>query len=225
MRSNVTVGPPIDLMVYGHNALRITRHRRFHAKDPDLLAIQTHWEQALRKAVQELPPIRFEEPGPSADPRIRPADASPRPARGSEAAVQPGGEFRRNAVSRMARLRYPHGGIQSRRPESPAAVARGSRGEPRMSQIVRWSCPAMLVACLAAGAPPSRRAAARSTGSTATTTASSAATRCPTSSATGSTRSTRTRTASSPAPRTPPSSVSGAPADRADASRRRRASR
>src|SRR5205823_7046077 len=56
MRSNVTVGPPIDLLVYGRDAFRITRHRRFHAKDPDLLAIQTHWEQALRKAVQELPP-------------------------------------------------------------------------------------------------------------------------------------------------------------------------
>jgi putative proteasome-type protease len=62
MRSNVTVGPPIDLLVYCRDALRITRHRRFHAKDPDLLAIQTHWEQALRKAVQELPPIQFGEP-------------------------------------------------------------------------------------------------------------------------------------------------------------------
>ena len=63
MRSNVTVGLPIDLLVYSRDALRITRHRRFHAKDPDLLAIQTHWEQALRKAVQELPPIEFGEPG------------------------------------------------------------------------------------------------------------------------------------------------------------------
>ena len=63
MRSNVTVGPPIDLLVYSRDALRITRHRRFLAKDPDLLAIQTHWEQALRKAVQELPPIQFGEPG------------------------------------------------------------------------------------------------------------------------------------------------------------------
>jgi putative proteasome-type protease len=49
MRSNVTVGPPIDLLVYSRDALQITRHRRFHAKDPDLLAIQTHWEQALRR--------------------------------------------------------------------------------------------------------------------------------------------------------------------------------
>lgn len=63
MRSNVTVGPPIDLLVYARDTLRIIRQRRFHAKDPDLVAIQTHWEQALRRAVQELPSVRFAEPG------------------------------------------------------------------------------------------------------------------------------------------------------------------
>ncbi|GAC1465475.1 MAG: proteasome-type protease [Isosphaeraceae bacterium] len=61
MRSNVTVGPPIDLLVYSRDQLRITRYRRFLDKDPDLLAIQTHWEQALRKAVQALPAIWFDE--------------------------------------------------------------------------------------------------------------------------------------------------------------------
>ena len=61
MRSNVTVGPPIDLLVYSRDELRISRYRRFLDKDPDLVVIQTHWEQALRKAVQELPCIRFDE--------------------------------------------------------------------------------------------------------------------------------------------------------------------
>jgi putative proteasome-type protease len=60
MRSNVTVGPPVDLLVYGRDELRISRQRRFFAKDPDLLAIHAQWEQALRKAVQELPPVRFD---------------------------------------------------------------------------------------------------------------------------------------------------------------------
>ena len=60
MRSNVTVGPPIDLMVYARDELKIERCRRFDAKDPDLLAIHSMWEQALRKAIQELPPVRFE---------------------------------------------------------------------------------------------------------------------------------------------------------------------
>ena len=61
MRSNVTVGPPIDLLIYSRDELRISRYRRFLDKDPDLVVIQTHWEQALRKAVQELPCIRFDE--------------------------------------------------------------------------------------------------------------------------------------------------------------------
>ena len=63
MRSNVTVGPPIDLLVYARDELGVSRYRRFPDRDPDLMAIHTQWEQALRRAVQELPPIRFAEPG------------------------------------------------------------------------------------------------------------------------------------------------------------------
>ncbi len=64
MRSNVTVGPPIDLLVYGADDLRLVRYRRFPDKDPDLRAIQGQWEQSLRKAAQELPEIRFTPPSP-----------------------------------------------------------------------------------------------------------------------------------------------------------------
>jgi putative proteasome-type protease len=60
MRSNVTVGPPLDLAVYGAGELRLRCHRRFGAKDPELREIQMQWEYALRKAVQELPSIRLE---------------------------------------------------------------------------------------------------------------------------------------------------------------------
>ena len=60
MRSNVTVGPPIDLMVYARDELRVVRHRRFPERDPDLAAIHDQWEQALRGAVQALPPVRFD---------------------------------------------------------------------------------------------------------------------------------------------------------------------
>lgn len=59
MRSNVTVGPPIDLLAYGVDELDITRQRRFPAGDPDLLKIGVRWEQALRQAVGRLPQIRF----------------------------------------------------------------------------------------------------------------------------------------------------------------------
>jgi putative proteasome-type protease len=60
MRSNVTVGPPIDLTVYRKDELRLTRYRRLKAEDPDLQAIRTQWEQSLRRAVQELAGVTFD---------------------------------------------------------------------------------------------------------------------------------------------------------------------
>jgi putative proteasome-type protease len=62
MRSNVTVGPPIDLVMYRAGELRVSRVRRFDAADPQLRDIHQQWEHSLRKAVQELPAIRFDDP-------------------------------------------------------------------------------------------------------------------------------------------------------------------
>lgn len=61
MRSNVTVGPPIDMVAYRSGELRIRRYRRLSPHDPDLVDTHTRWENALRRAVQELPPVRYEE--------------------------------------------------------------------------------------------------------------------------------------------------------------------
>ncbi|HEX8912389.1 MAG TPA: hypothetical protein VF796_08510, partial [Humisphaera sp.] len=59
MKSNVTVGPPIDLLVYVTDELDVTRHRRFSSDDSDLQKIRVRWEQALRQAVLKLPDVRF----------------------------------------------------------------------------------------------------------------------------------------------------------------------
>lgn len=59
MRSNLTVGPPIDLVVYEAGALAITRQTRLLADDPQLVTIRTQWEQELRAAAQRLPSVRF----------------------------------------------------------------------------------------------------------------------------------------------------------------------
>ena len=56
----MTVGPPIELLVYRNNALAFDRYRCFKADDPELQAIHTRWEQSLRRAVEELPDIQFE---------------------------------------------------------------------------------------------------------------------------------------------------------------------
>jgi len=63
MRSNVTVGPPVDLVAYRAGELCIRRYRRFTSKDPDLQRIHMQWEHALRKAILELPDVAFEEAG------------------------------------------------------------------------------------------------------------------------------------------------------------------
>ena len=60
MRSNATVGPPIDLAMYCTDELDLTRLLRLMDKDPELLEIRKQWEQALRKSVLELPTIKFE---------------------------------------------------------------------------------------------------------------------------------------------------------------------
>jgi putative proteasome-type protease len=59
MKSNVTVGPPIDLLAYVTDELDITRMRKFAADDPDLVKIRVRWELALRQAVLRLPDVRF----------------------------------------------------------------------------------------------------------------------------------------------------------------------
>jgi putative proteasome-type protease len=59
MKSNVTVGPPIDLVAYHADELNITRRKRFDHDDPGLMKIRMRWEQALRQAVLRLPNIRF----------------------------------------------------------------------------------------------------------------------------------------------------------------------
>lgn len=57
MKSNVTVGPPIDLLVYPAGELDVTRRRRFPENDPDLVKIRTRWQQAIRQAVSRLPDV------------------------------------------------------------------------------------------------------------------------------------------------------------------------
>jgi putative proteasome-type protease len=59
MRSNVTVGPPIEFLLYDNDKLEFDRYRRFLADDPELALIHREWEQSLRKAVEELPKIQF----------------------------------------------------------------------------------------------------------------------------------------------------------------------
>jgi putative proteasome-type protease len=68
MRSNVTVGPPVELLIYRNDVFELDCYRSFKVDDLELQTIHARWEQSLRRAVEELPDIKFE--GWSADNRI-----------------------------------------------------------------------------------------------------------------------------------------------------------
>src|SRR5438309_2196635 len=56
-RSNVLVGPPVDLLVYRDGELHVDRRRRFEADDPAWAALTAGWDRALRESVEALPPV------------------------------------------------------------------------------------------------------------------------------------------------------------------------
>jgi putative proteasome-type protease len=60
MRSNVTVGPPLEVLLYQNDRLDFDRYRRFEDDDPELSRMHARWEQALRRAVEELPNVHFD---------------------------------------------------------------------------------------------------------------------------------------------------------------------
>lgn len=60
MRSNVAVGPPIDLMVYANDDFAVRRYRRFGVPDAELGEIRSSWERELRQAIRSLPDITFD---------------------------------------------------------------------------------------------------------------------------------------------------------------------
>ena len=54
LRSNLSVGMPLDLVVIETDALRITEQRRIEANDEDFAAMSAAWSQALRDAFAQI---------------------------------------------------------------------------------------------------------------------------------------------------------------------------
>ncbi len=57
MRSNLSVGPPIDMICYRKDSLRVTDQRKFTESDPYLIEIRRLWGEALRRAFEDIPPL------------------------------------------------------------------------------------------------------------------------------------------------------------------------
>ena len=59
MKSNATVGPPIDLLMYKTGELDCRRRRRLDNDDPLLSEVRVRWDRTLRDAIQNLPVINL----------------------------------------------------------------------------------------------------------------------------------------------------------------------
>ena len=60
MKSNISVGPPINLMVYYRDSLVIRHRLKLNRGDPYLQQIRTMWEEYLRQAFEKVPQIEWE---------------------------------------------------------------------------------------------------------------------------------------------------------------------
>src|SRR3954465_6905111 len=64
MRSNLSVGMPIDLICYERDSLEVRKRRRFEQGDPYFGALSTKWSEGVRAAFKQLPEPQW---GPSVD--------------------------------------------------------------------------------------------------------------------------------------------------------------
>lgn len=54
LRSNLSVGMPLDLALIEANDLRVSEQRRIEANDEDFAAMSAAWSQALRDAFAQI---------------------------------------------------------------------------------------------------------------------------------------------------------------------------
>jgi predicted proteasome-type protease len=55
MRSNLSVGPPLDLLLYRRDSFTANLRQRLVEDDPYLQTIRREWNETLRRGVRELP--------------------------------------------------------------------------------------------------------------------------------------------------------------------------
>ena len=60
LRSNATVGPPIELLVYRKDSFDSRHYMQFDEDDDYLRAIRQSWNDALKQAFDGLPHLEWE---------------------------------------------------------------------------------------------------------------------------------------------------------------------
>ena len=59
MRSNLSVGMPIDLVCYRRDSLEIDMRRRFAQGDAYFTALSADWSDGVRRVFRELPDLQW----------------------------------------------------------------------------------------------------------------------------------------------------------------------
>ncbi|MCB1692494.1 MAG: peptidase, partial [Pseudomonadales bacterium] len=59
MRSNITVGPPIEVLIYEKDSLVVTRRYKFQESSEYLRQISRSWDAKLKEAFNSMPPIAW----------------------------------------------------------------------------------------------------------------------------------------------------------------------
>lgn len=56
-RSNITVGPPFEVAIYPKDSFQLSCHCRFEENNPYLLSLREAWNNGVRQAFLNLPPL------------------------------------------------------------------------------------------------------------------------------------------------------------------------
>ena len=59
MRSNLTVGPPIELSMYEADSMAPGRYYRFEDDSEYLRQLMKAWDNSLKEAFKQLPPVAW----------------------------------------------------------------------------------------------------------------------------------------------------------------------
>jgi len=61
MRSNLTVGPPVEVLIYKTGSFNMQRHYRFDDDSQFLRDLKRAWDNKLKEAFHQLPPLALEQ--------------------------------------------------------------------------------------------------------------------------------------------------------------------
>lgn len=59
MKSNISVGPPVDLVMYGRDSLKIRHQIQLRLGDPYLAKVRKLWEDSLKQAFERMPNLEW----------------------------------------------------------------------------------------------------------------------------------------------------------------------